>query len=996
MAAASHIPGEVVPPLRRQPVPFGCMALVLLTLAGHAPAVHAQPYAVFEVPDSLMAEALHRAAPGFENTWNALLVDELRATADSAPALRSLARRVASHEEAALGSRIAGDALALRDRWTADQRRLRVQAAGVESLATAAQNARDWERADSLFNRALADYRRIQEPRRTAWVLGSLGVVAFQSGDYARADSIYRLALEARRQLGDARMIGNTLNSFGVLHYLAGELGEANAWFDQARAVRERGGERGPLGSTLNYMGLVQRDLGHADSARTYFELALTSTVSAGDSARTAEVLANSVALLTDSGDHREALRRGERAVAIYRQLGNIRGEALLQINIGNLLGQQARFAEALEHLRSALELGRNARDVRGQLQTLLSMGLLGVTLRDPETGLPPLRDALALADSLEDPRARAAALNNLALLAEIDGDPNGAERHARSAVKSAVAAQDSALIRDAAQTIGGLALVRRDLPTARSWYERAAAGGEGARDARRAADLNNLGIVAIYQDSLEQAERLFRTAIAIAEEVNAPDLRWPPMLGLGEVAERRSDFARALAFDREAAALIDTLRGRQGEEAQSIALLSGRRLAADALVHLLTRLQPRFPDSAFVAEAFTWSERTRARALADLMSAPDRGARVALVDIGRVRAALPAKTAFLQFSLGDSSTSLWVVTRAGVRHFALPPRDLLRVRIEMLRRSLATAATAQSPAAFRASRALYRTLLEPAEGALKGVDHLVISPDGPLALVPFEALLVRDAPGDLPPPASSYLVHRRAVSYVPSASIWMALLGKARGGGVVGLGDPVFHGLADPGASRLANLPHTAEELAALERFSGARPLKLLRAAGATREALLSAPELSEAGIVHLATHGVASEFEPRRAGLWLAAGPDGTPGFVSVSDVLGLSLRADLVTLSACETGVGRVARGEGVLGLPRAVLAAGARSVLVSLWKVNDQSTAGLMTSFYRELLVRGRPAHEALAGAKRLMLQSEDTRSPYHWAPFVLIGRYPETP
>lgn len=996
MAAASPIRWWEIPPHRRQPAPFGCMALILITFTVHAPAGHAQPYAVFDVHDSLMAGALRSAAPRFENVWNALLVDELRARAaraGSAPALLALARRIASHEEAALGSRIARDALALRNGWTADQRRLRVRAAGVESLATAAQTARDWPLADSLFNLALADYQRIREARRIAWVLGSLGVVAFQSGDYTRADSIYRLALESRRRLGDERMIGNTLNSFGVLRFLAGEMAEAGAWFEQAREVRERGGERGPLGTTLNYLGLVQRGLGHADSARIYFDQALTHTVAVGDSSRTAEVLANSVALLTDSGDHREALRRAERALAIYRELGNVRGEAVLRIGTGNLLGQQARFAEALDHLRSAVELSREARDVRGGLQARLALGQLGVRLEDSETGRPPLLEAVALADSLGDPRARAAALNNLAVLADVDGDPAGAERHARSAVESGVAAADSGLIREASRTIGGLAFARRDLTSARSWYERAAAGGEGTRDAQRAADLNNLGIVAIYQDSLDQAERLFRAAIAVAEEINAPDFRWPPMLGLGEVAERRSDFTRALAFDREAATLIDTLRGRQGQEEQSIAVLSGRRLAADALVHLLTRLQPRFPDSAFVAEAFDWSERTRARALADLLSARHRGAGVPLIGVERLRTGLPAKTAFLQYSLGDSSTSLWVVTRAGVRHFALPPRDRLRVRIELLRRALAAPATAESPATVRRSRALYRTLLEPAEDALRGIEHLVISPDGPLGLVPFEALLVRDVPGDLPPPAASYLVRRWAVSYTPSASIWMALLGRARGGGVFGLGDPAFHGPTDPGASRLPDLPYTARELAALERFSGSRPLKLLQGAGATRDALLSAPELSEAGIAHLATHGVASEFEPRRAGLWLAAGPDGTPGFVSVGDVLSLSLGADLVTLSACETGVGRVARGEGVLGLPRAVLAAGARSVLVSLWKVNDQSAAGLMTAFYRELLARDLPAHEALAGAKRLLLQSEETRSPFHWAPFVLNGRYP---
>jgi CHAT domain-containing protein len=107
-------------------------------------------------------------------------------------------------------------------------------------------------------------------------------------------------------------------------------------------------------------------------------------------------------------------------------------------------------------------------------------------------------------------------------------------------------------------------------------------------------------------------------------------------------------------------------------------------------------------------------------------------------------------------------------------------------------------------------------------------------------------------------------------------------------------------------------------------------------------------------------------------------------------VDDILNLRLGAELVTLSACETGVGRLERGEGVLGLARAFLAAGARSVVVSLWKVNDRSTALLMERFYRPLLGRGTPREQALAQAKRALLADRRTRSPFYWAPFVLVG------
>ena len=305
------------------------------------------------------------------------------------------------------------------------------------------------------------------------------------------------------------------------------------------------------------------------------------------------------------------------------------------------------------------------------------------------------------------------------------------------------------------------------------------------------------------------------------------------------------------------------------------------------------------------------------------------------------------------------------------------------------------------------AARALYRALVEPAEPLLKGVKHLVVAPDGPLALVPFEALLARDVAEGAPVPKGAWLVERFDVSYTPSATALATRAGEAAGRGIVALGDPRFApdsaaapaaeggaGAPAPGsgtavAPALAPLPNTAVEVAALRSLAGTRPIETLTGAGATRAGLLAALARGRPQLVHLATHGVADEVEPRRSGLWLAW--DGAaPGFLPVGDVLALRLDADLVTLSACETGTGRLERGEGVLGLARAFLAAGGRSVVVSLWKVNDRSTAALMERFYRPLLTRGVPRESALAGAKRALLADAETRSPFYWAPFVLVG------
>ena len=162
------------------------------------------------------------------------------------------------------------------------------------------------------------------------------------------------------------------------------------------------------------------------------------------------------------------------------------------------------------------------------------------------------------------------------------------------------------------------------------------------------------------------------------------------------------------------------------------------------------------------------------------------------------------------------------------------------------------------------------------------------------------------------------------------------------------------------------------------------------MRGAGAGREALLAATAQGPARVLHLATHGDPREREPARSGLWLAADSTGEPTRLEAHDVLELGIVSDLVTLSACGTGLGRLTQGEGVLGLTRSFLAAGSGSVAVSLWNVDDRSTATLMREFYDGLLRLKLPRDRALAQAKRAMLRDPATAAPFHWAPFVLVG------
>jgi CHAT domain-containing protein/Tfp pilus assembly protein PilF len=967
-------------------------ALVLGAALAAAPA-SAQPYARFAVADSALAAVLETNAAQYEIVWNALFVAHLRAAharADSAARLGALARRIAAAEPGALGSRIGADALALARRWTPMQRRARIAAAVAESLATAAQTARAFDRADSLFAAALRGYQTLGERRRVAWVWGSLGSVAFTRGDMTAADSLYRRALEARRALGDPRLIGNALNTLGSVNFNLRRHEAAARFLAEARRVRERTGERAALGTTINILGLVLAAQGLVDSAVTVFGEALALTAATGDSARTAEVLVNYAVVLRRTGDPARALPVLERALRNARARGDRRVQNVAEMGLGDLLRQQGHFAEAAARLEEAYALALALNDPARARNARLETGRVWIGLGDGAAARAPLERALAIADSLRDPAAQARALNNLAIAARIQGDETAARGFAPRALEAAVAAGDSSLVHDAATTLGELALDAGDLAVADVWFRRALGSGTEA-GAVRAGDLDNLGAVAARAGRLDEAESWFREALALAEGARTPDLAWPAILGLGDVADRRGRPAEALAHDRRAAARIEALRARQGSERPSVRLLARRLFAFEALIHLLGKLAPAFPDSGYAAEAFHWSERARARAFLDLVAAGGGEAKDPPKPLTLPEAQLLLtvdRQAMLAYSVGDSSSSLWVITRREAKHVTLPSRRALRTRVELLRRGLADPQSAEARATHAAARALHRTLIEPALPLLKGVDHLIVAPDGVLALVPFEALLAADAPPDSPAPRGARLVERFAVSYTPSASALATRAGTAAGAAVVALGNPEF---GSGGTPKLAPLPHTAAELSVLGRLAAGRPLATLSGRDATRERWLSLAELPRAALVHVATHGEANEAEPERSGLWLAA-PDSAaaPGFVSVADILGLKLGAGLVTLSACETGLGRLEGGEGVIGLTRAFLAAGSRGVMVSLWKVNDASTALLMERFYRGYLGRGAEGARSLAEAKRALLKNQATRSPFQWAPFVLVG------
>ena len=363
---------------------------------------------------------------------------------------------------------------------------------------------------------------------------------------------------------------------------------------------------------------------------------------------------------------------------------------------------------------------------------------------------------------------------------------------------------------------------------------------------------------------------------------------------------------------------------------------------------------------------------------------------------------ALPAGTLALVYHLGADRPTVFAATREGLRAAALgEPAARLSARVETWRRLVDRGRTSPGPDPDldREARALFDALLAPVADDIGRADRLVIVPDGVLHGLAFAALRRADEEGPgaylaswkptAVAPSLTALARLAARPHRPAPSRRAVIVGDARFEGAparASAGDRLVRSAVIEG---LPPLPGTRREAEDVARAFPDRATLLL-GEGASEPAIKRVAR--DTGILHIATHGVVNDLTPLDAALVLAApGPDDEEnGLLQAWESFDqVRLDADLVVLSACDTGLGRTFAGEGLLGLTRAFQFAGARAVAASLWKAPDESTATLMSAFYAER-AKGVAADEALARAERRLLARAETAHPFYWAAFVIDG------
>lgn len=724
-------------------------------------------------------------------------------------------------------------------------------------------------------------------------------------------------------------------------------------------------------------------------------------------------------------GEKQKALESYQRAEQIFHGAGLLEGEEASVIYVGRAHLALGDYNKALKAYQRAYLMARTLGDQISEGEMLHEIGTVYNSLNEKDKALGYLDRAQSLNQKTENRKMQAYTLNNIGRIFEDSGDKQKALDYYLKALPLSLAVEDRRgenLIR---YNIARLEHGRGNYGEALSQLKLTLGSIENFRSSVASQDLRSSYVASVTQHYELYIDLLMRmrnqrpsegydvSALQASERARARSL-------LESLVEARADIRQGVdpSFLERERSLQQILNAK-----------------ADRQVRLLTRKHTEEEAAALSREINGLS--TQYTELQALIrgSSPHYAAltQPQPLTVPQIQQeVLDPETLLLEYSLGDERSYLWAVTNTSLQSYELPGKSDIERTARQVNALLLSAQLqgAETERQFRrAATALSRILLSPA-AELLGRKRLLIVAEGALQYIPFSALpeptgrtedltagstfspLILNHEIVSLPSASVLAILRRETHQHPSPPKMIAVLAdpvfesddpRLRRKGVRSKTESVrpsrkrprtFRELKTRGEFNIPRLPSTREEADAILGFTP--PELNLKAVGfqASRTTATSS-DLSQYRVVHFATHGLLDTEKPELSGLVLSLLDEQgrtQNGFLRLDDIYNLNLPVDLVVLSACNSGLGKDVRGEGLVGIVRGFMYAGAARVVASLWKVEDEATAELMKRFYRHMFQVGEPASAALRAAQIEMLQQKRWSYPYFWAAFVLQGEW----
>ncbi len=847
------------------------------------------------------------------------------------------------------------------------------EASNIKTIGVIYQDLGDNERSLDYLNQAIKLAQTLGSKDIESESLLSAGQVYNVLGDLRRSFDTYKDALRLAREAKNQELEAIALVSLG---YASDELGDKQNALDfyrqSAAILRSMNDKAGEASVNVN-IGTVYLDLGETERAIDFYLQALPVIRESGNAYVEATILNNLGAGYQRLGDKPKALDFYMQGVNLHRKMEDRYGEAIALSNAAGVYDEMGDRVKALELFDEALKIQRETKARLSLAVTLGKIGTLYLSAGDYEKAFDYHSQSLALRREIGDIIGEAKTLYNLA----------------RTEQKRGNLPEANAMIQNAVEIIESVraSLVSADL---RASYFAASQ------------DYYKFQIDVLMSLHAKQPDRNFDAlALQTSERARARRL-------LDNLSEAKLDVRQGIEkslLERESV-LQKQLNAKDDERRR--AKVPAQAAALDKEIQTLT-----------VAYQDLQAEIKKSNPRYAALTQPQPA------DLKAIQKMLDAETLLLEYSLGNESSYLWIVSNNSIKSFTLPKRADIEAKARAFYESVKKPQTEQ--AARNAAADLSKMLIEPAVSEL-GNKRLLIVADGVLGYIPFAALSVTETNptnnGQRTTDNEQPLIVNHEIVYMPSASTLAVLREETKNRlpapkTLSVLADPVFDA-NDTRVNRTAKIEpkNTDEILVSATREAGFQNnlprlpftrreattiLSLVPEAEKKRavdfeasRATVVSPELAKYRIVHFATHGLLNSQHPELSGIVLSLVDEkGKPqnGFLRLNEIYNLKLPADLIVLSACQTALGKEIKGEGLIGLTRGFMYAGAKRVVASLWSVDDQATSELMKNFYQGMLgERKLPPAAALREAQITMWKTKRFNAPYFWSAFTLQGEW----
>ncbi|MBD3342362.1 MAG: CHAT domain-containing protein [Candidatus Lokiarchaeota archaeon] len=884
------------------------------------------------------------------------------------------------------------EALALAQKLVENE----IEAGILNNLGTFYRGMGKFQEAMAILKRSLAVNQQLGFVHGMGLALGNIGDVFVQISDYDSALVYYERALIIAKESGDKRLHADILSSIGVAFSYMGEYETANENSKKALSLYQEIDDRNGRANELTNMGIAHIELGNYTKALDLLNSANAIAKEIDDSYLQHIQLDNMGHVFHFLGDFKRALKHHRQALDIAVQNEDKDSEAICLMNIGRIELETHKLDSAAIHLNKALEICTNNGDKRGQGIAYANLAYIKAQQNQFENSIALYEKSLSIAREIGNRFGEGETLNELGMLwQKVDEDAKAIEHHqkALSIGENLAAAK---IKWEASWGLGSAFHKQGNLEKAKGFYEAAIENIEKTRWQLGLSEFKS----SFFADKIEVYQKLVGLCLDLQNS--------QPIENLGLLAFHYVERAKARS-------LLDLLTEAKLKIASDLdpALIKRQ----DKIFHTIAKIQTELRNPVI--------SETRRQELLDKVSNEEEALQRAQMDIKKSNSAywkfhnpelvtldqiqenlLDKETVLLEFFIIDQHYYLWAITKDQHKVIRLASRKEIDNLVGSYLRIISHPPH-PGLLPYKTGKTLFQELIKPAENFLSLKQKVIIVPEGILNALPFETLI--DQMNGMTP---HYWVESVDIRYAQSSSVLSFLESKSSKpvqSALLAFGNPRF-GSADeeyiPNRDNsqvsergiylergfvFPNLPYTETEVQKIASLFPANEADVYLGTEVCEDQIKKL-NLDNFRFIHFATHGVIDEEKPARSCIVLTLDDDpAEDGFLQMQEIFNLKLNADLVVLSACQTGRGKLIGGEGMISLTRGFQYAGANSVIVSLWSVNDQSTVDFMESFYRAIK-EGDAFDVALRHAKRKMLQNKNRalQHPYYWAPFVLIG------